>query len=202
MYDERVTTRFTRLLLLFAMLFAASMPALAAFDVEKGALGEFCEGASGASDAEEHTYFVGESGAWVHNNPFCGITRFRVAADGAITRFGDDLVTVTHRGTRASIAAKVANGVLPANLPIPNTALVRALEHPRAAVWVSEGPPTAWNRLWSGMAFGRGPASVTFQVPRSAVKAPRGILKRIFGRSQRVIETDVLIPSNAVVRGL
>ena len=78
MYDERVTTHLTRLILLFAMLFTASMPAIAAFDVEKVALGDFCESAPGALDAQEHTYFVGESGAWVHND--CTFRELRHAA--------------------------------------------------------------------------------------------------------------------------
>ncbi len=84
MYDERVTTRLTRLILLFAMLFTASMPAMAAFDVAEVALGVSADGAQSASDAEEHTYFVGESGVWVHNTyGFEGITCFSLGGSGA-----------------------------------------------------------------------------------------------------------------------
>jgi len=111
----------------------------------------------------------------------------------------DDLVAITHRGTPQSIASKVSQGKLPANPPRPNNALTRLLDHPKPAVWVSEGQPTLWNRLWSGMVGRRGSASVTFKVSRSMVKRPGGWLKRWFGKSQRVIEHDVPIPPDATI---
>ena len=118
MYDERVTTRWTRLILLFAMLFTASMPTLAAFDVEKGALGDFCEGASDASDAEEHTYFVGESGAWVHND--CGIhvdnnfLKFLADGDALAVRFAERYsgrLVASHTASREFLRGGLKAGI-------------------------------------------------------------------------------------------
>jgi len=120
----------------------------------------------------------------------------QIHAEFNAARRVDDLVTITHRGTPSSIANKLWQGRLPANLPRPNNALTRLLDHPNPAVWVSEGAPSAWNRLWSGMVGRRGSASLSFEVPRSIVQRPGGLLKRWFGKSQRVIEQDVVIPQN------
>jgi RHS repeat-associated protein len=129
--------------------------------------------------------------------PVVNSTSSSAGAGGRASSISDELVTITHRGTPESIARKVAQGNLPSNLPRPNNALTRLLDHPRSAVWVSEGSPTWWNRLWSGMVGRRGSASISFEVPRNTVQSPSGWLKRWFGRSQRVIEQDVPIPPNA-----
>ncbi|TYQ13252.1 UNVERIFIED_CONTAM: RHS repeat-associated protein [Acetivibrio alkalicellulosi] len=109
-------------------------------------------------------------------------------------------VTITHRGTNESIALKVEQGVLKANYPRPNNVITRQLEHSKPVVWVSQGKPTFWNRMWSGMAGKRGEASVTFKVNKSVIKKPDGWFKRWFGNPQRVIEQDVNIPKDAIVR--
>lgn len=45
----------------------------------------------------------------------------------------------------------------------------------------------------------RGEASITFEVPSELIKKTSGI-KKIFGKVQRVIEQDVEIPENVIVR--
>lgn len=73
-------------------------------------------------------------------------------------------------------------------------------EHSKKAVWVSEGKPTLFNRIFSGMVGKRGEASITFEVSSELVKRPDGFIKRWFGKSQRVIEEDVPIPQDAIVK--
>lgn len=110
------------------------------------------------------------------------------------------MATVTHRGTNESISSKLKQGFLKANYPRPNNAFTRWFDHPKSAVWVSEGQPTWWNRIWSGMIGKNGQASITFNVNKSLIKQPAGWGKRWFGKSQRVIEQDVPIPEDAIVR--
>jgi|GEM_PF-2277725 len=112
----------------------------------------------------------------------------------------DDMITVTHRGTNESILAKIKQGSLKANYPRPDLPITRLLEHSKPVVWVSEGRPTFWNRIWSGMVGKSGEASMSFKVPKSIVKKPDGWLKRWFGKSQRVIEQDITIPKDVIVR--
>ncbi len=116
---------------------------------------------------------------------------------GSIDR---ERVLITHRGSNVAVARKLERGTLRAHLPTPNNVLTRAIDHPTPALWVSVGQPSAWNRLWSGMIGKRGEASITFEVPRALVQRPRGIGKFMFGNSQRVIEHDVPIPLDAIVR--
>lgn len=110
-----------------------------------------------------------------------------------------DSIWITHRGTNESIIQKLDQGYLPANYPRPNNAFTRFTEHSEKAVWVSEGRPNIYNRIFSGMIGKRGEASITFEVPANIVKKPNGLLKRWFGKAQRVIESDVAIPNNAIV---
>jgi hypothetical protein len=112
----------------------------------------------------------------------------------------EEMVTITHRGTNEDIRAKLEKQELPAHYPVPNNLATRLLDHPRPAVWISVGKPTLWNRVWSGMVGKRGEASVTFQVPKSSIRRPRGMGKFFFGNSQRLIEGTVKIPKNATVR--
>ena len=69
------------------------------------------------------------------------------------------------------------------------------LEETNSVVWVSLGKPTFWNGINSGMLFSE--ASVTFEIDKSRVRKPNGFIKRFFGKSQCVIDGDVIIPSNA-----
>ena len=89
---------------------------------------------------------------------------------------------------------------MPANYPRPNTIIVRLAEHSKKAVWVSEGKPTLFNRIFSGMVGKRGEASITFEVSSDLIKRPNGFIKRWFGKAQRVIEEDVPIPADAIVK--
>ena len=109
-------------------------------------------------------------------------------------------ILITHRGTNESIAQKLGKGYLEAHYPIPDNNVTRMLDHSKPAVWVSEGKPTLLNRIFSGMIGKRGEASISFEVDASLVKRPNGIIKRFFGKSQRVIEQDIPIPIDAVVR--
>ena len=49
------------------------------------------------------------------------------------------------------------------------------------------------------MAGKQGEASITFEVPSELIKKPSGI-KNIFGKFQRVIEQDVEISEDVIVR--
>ena len=108
--------------------------------------------------------------------------------------------TVTHRGTNENIAKKLQQGYLPANYPNPNNAVTRAIDHSKPAVWVSEGKPNLFNRIFSGMVGKRGEASITFEVDSSLLKKPNGLIKRFFGKAQRVIEADVPIPDDVIIK--
>lgn len=109
-------------------------------------------------------------------------------------------VIITHRGTNASIEQKLREHCLAANYPIPDWKILRRLEHSKKAVWVCEGKPTLWNKLWSGMVGMRGEAYLYFEINKALIKTPDGLLKRWFGKSQRVIEQDVQIPDNVVCK--
>ena len=74
------------------------------------------------------------------------------------------------------------------------------IDHKNHAVWISEGKPTWFNRIFSGMVGKRGEASITFEVSSELIKKPSGI-KKIFGKVQRVIEQDVKIPENKLCTG-
>ncbi|MDE6252634.1 MAG: hypothetical protein K2M78_08350 [Lachnospiraceae bacterium] len=117
---------------------------------------------------------------------------------------GNGKTLVTHRGTNESIAKKIEQGYLEANYPnVKNDKLreiVKKLDHNKKAVWVSEGKPTWFNRIFSGMVGKRGEASITFEVESEIIKRPNGKLKRWFGKAQKVIEQDVPIPENAIVK--
>ena len=67
-------------------------------------------------------------------------------------------------------------------------------------MWVTEGNPTQFNRIFSGMPRKKGEASVTFEVDSSLLKRPNGKVKRWFGKIQRVIEEDVPIPEDVIVK--
>lgn len=113
---------------------------------------------------------------------------------------GSGTILVTHRGTSENIAKKLQNGYLPTNYPNPNNAVTRALDHNKPAVWVSEGKPNLFNRIFSGMIGKRGEASITFELDSRLVKKPNGLIKRFFGKAQRVIEEDVPIQDNVIVK--
>ena len=107
---------------------------------------------------------------------------------------------ITHRGTNESIAQKLQQGYLPANYPNPNNKVTRALDHSKPAVWVSEGKPTLFNRTFSGMLGKRGEASITFEIDSTLLKKPDGLIKRFFGKAQRVIEGDLPIPDDVIIK--
>lgn len=46
----------------------------------------------------------------------------------------------------------------------------------------------------------RGEASITFEVSSELVKRPDVFIKRWFGKAQRIIEEDVPIPQDAIVK--
>lgn len=46
----------------------------------------------------------------------------------------------------------------------------------------------------------RGETSITFEIDSSLLKKPDGLIKRFFGKSQRVIEGDVPIPDNVIIK--
>lgn len=131
----------------------------------------------------------------------------RQEADACVTinqrltvKGGSGRTLVTHRGTNESIAHKIRQGYIEAHYPTPDNNITRMLDHSKSAVWVSEGKPTLFNRIFSGMIGKRGEASITFEVDADLVKKPDGIIKRFFGSAQRVIEQDIPIPEDAVVR--
>lgn len=68
---------------------------------------------------------------------------------------------------------------------------MRFLDHSNPAVWIPEGKPAIINRV-----FHHGgkkvEASITFKVDSDLLKQPNGIVKRFFGKVQRVIEEDVI----------
>lgn len=45
-----------------------------------------------------------------------------------------------------------------------------------------------------------GKASITFELDSRLVKKPNGLIKRFFGKAQIVIEEDVPIPDNVIVK--
>ena len=104
---------------------------------------------------------------------------------------------VTHRGTNEHIEKVLQQGYIQAYGP--RTPIDAFIDHKNPAVWISEGNPTWYNRIFSGMVGKRGEASITFRVPSELIKKPSGI-KKIFGKIQRVIEQDVEIPDNVIVR--
>jgi hypothetical protein len=118
-------------------------------------------------------------------------------------RYKEDTVWITHRGKADNINMKIRQGYLPCNYPRPNNAFVRTLEHSEPCVWVSIGKPNVLNYFFSGMVqYGFNLASISFKVPRGQIKNPDGILKFVFSgcllfSSQKVIESDVDIPSDA-----
>ena len=97
---------------------------------------------------------------------------------------------VTHRGTNEHIEEILNQGYIKAYEP--RTKADEIKDHSKKAVW--------FNIIFSGMVGKRGEASVTFEVDSSLLKRPNGILKRWYGRIQRVIEEDVSIPQNVVVK--
>lgn len=46
----------------------------------------------------------------------------------------------------------------------------------------------------------RGEASITFEVASNLLKKTDGLIKRFFGKAQRVIEIDVPIPDDVVIK--
>ncbi|MDE7424688.1 MAG: hypothetical protein K2N51_13540, partial [Lachnospiraceae bacterium] len=110
---------------------------------------------------------------------------------------GSGTTLVTHRGTNEHIEKVLQQGYIRAYGP--RTPIDAFIDHKNPAVWISEGRPTWFNRIFSGMVGKRGEASITFEVPSELIKKPSGI-KKIFGKVQRVIEQDVEIPENVIVR--
>lgn len=78
--------------------------------------------------------------------------------------------------------------------------VTRALDHSKPAVWVSEGKPNWFNRIFSRMVGKRGEASITFEIDSSLLTKPDGLIKRFFGKAQRVIEGDVPIPDDVIIK--
>lgn len=130
--------------------------------------------------------------------------KFTSKVSGTFSSFkkkgGSGTTLVTHRGTNENIAKKLQQGYLSANYPNPNNIITRTLDHNKPAVWVSEGKPNLFNRIFSGMIGKCGEASITFEVDTSQVKKPNGIIKRFFGKAQRVIEEDVPISDNVIIK--
>ncbi len=87
----------------------------------------------------------------------------------------DKTALVAHGGPNENIAQKFQQGYLPANYPNPNNAVTRALAHSKPTVWVSEGKPNLFNRIFFCM------------VGKS-------------GKAQRVIEADVPIPDDVIIK--
>lgn len=103
-------------------------------------------------------------------------------------------IKVTHRSTNEKMLKIQQSRFLKSGYTSKNRWRSR-LEETNSVVWVSLGKPTLWNGVNSGMLFSE--ASVTFEIDESLVRKPNGFIKRLFGKSQRVIDGDVAIPSNA-----
>ena len=111
---------------------------------------------------------------------------------------GKGTTLVTHRGTNEHIESVLQRGFIKAYAP--RTRIDKLVDHKNPAVWVSEGKPTWFNRIFSGMVGKRGEASVTFEISSDLIKKPNGILKHWFGKAQRVIEEDIPIPEDVIVK--
>ena len=104
-------------------------------------------------------------------------------------------IKVTHRSTNEKMRMIQQSMLLKSSYTSKNKWRLWIEERNRV-VWVSLGKPTFWNRINSGMLLSE--ASVTFEIDESKVRKPTGIIKMLFGKSQRVIDGDVDIPSDAV----
>lgn len=103
-------------------------------------------------------------------------------------------IKVTHRSTNEKMLLIQQSMLLKAGYTSKNRWRLQ-LEEMNRVVWVSLGNSTLWNRINSGMLFSE--ASVTFEIDESRVRKPNGLIKRLLGKSQRVIDGDFDIPSNA-----
>jgi len=109
-----------------------------------------------------------------------------------------EYIILTHRGTNENIKNKIQTKCIPANYPIINNWFIRnLLEHKNKAVWVSVGNPNWWNKIWSGMMGERGEAYIVFHYDKQKVISPSG-LKKIFGKSQKIIEEDIILNDEIV----
>jgi hypothetical protein len=118
------------------------------------------------------------------------------------------LVTVTHRGTPDSIKRKQQDNKLPANdvyaascfQKFLGKRILRLIDHNKPVVWVHFGKPQDVSERKLGLTRKHGYVSaITFEVPVDDVIFPNGFIKRLYGKYQCVIESDVVIPSNYVV---
>lgn len=108
------------------------------------------------------------------------------------------IVTVTHRGTNENIIKKVNAGKLIPHLTIVGNEKRRKLEDIRPVIWICEGKPSIWNKLNSGMVSKQGEAYISFKLEKNRIDKPTGI-KRIFGKSQRVITEEILLEEKSIV---
>jgi hypothetical protein len=103
-------------------------------------------------------------------------------------------ILVTHRSSIENMRKIQSSMLLKANYTSKNK-FRQMLEDKNKVVWVSKGKSNWWNRINSGMYTAE--ASVTFEIEKSLVRKPNGIIKRLFGKSQLVIDGDVVLPLDA-----
>lgn len=109
----------------------------------------------------------------------------------------------THRGTKKHIQKCIDTKCIRANFPDNSPLVKRMFDHNKTCVWVSTGYPNVWNYLFSGMIqyiFDKEPRKyyVTFTTANKA-KAPSGLFKKPFFKSQRVFEHDILLKDDDIL---
>ena len=122
----------------------------------------------------------------------------KVAGGSEATGQHKSKTLVTHRGTNEHIKEVLEQGYIKAYGP--RTTADKLIDHNGLAVWVTEGKATWFNRIFSGMHGKKGEASITFEVDSSLLKRPNGAVKRWFGKIQRVIEEDVMLPEDVIIK--
>jgi hypothetical protein len=113
--------------------------------------------------AEAHTYFVGQSHAWVHNQSFCGYTP-NVTAGGESSE-----ITTLYHGTSSDFADEVLEGQA---ISTTRLAGYQADKSFASGLYTTSQPETAnyYADLLFGRGAGGGPATLQIEVPTSSLQ--------------------------------
>lgn len=120
----------------------------------------------------------------------------------------NEMVLITHRGTRKSITEKLYKNTIPAHDVFLKTGIqksfgkwfMRKMDHKSPAVWVHLGKPSKVPELLLGLnSKDKYNFALTFELPMKDLDFPSGFIKRLFAGYQCVIEKDITIPRDSVL---
>ena len=117
-------------------------------------------------------------------------------------------IWVTHRGTQQSIQDKINNNLLPAHgvyassclQKLLGNRLLKLIDHDKPVVWVHIGMPKDVSDRKLGLTKKHNYTNaISFEIPPQDLEFPKGIIKKLYGKHQCVIENDVIIPTQHIV---